>query len=287
MSDIPEHIRKQFEEAQAAYLHAQRMADARVEPERSKYEVMSEWVRWWWMYFKENTHYQAYCRARRVGDTFTCAQLEATFMKIAELYEDWGDIDQINKYGMGNWAWKAWFDDHRDLFLEREPEVTLVTPPISQIAVGNLLVQIPKGLTKQAILQLLVNFVEQTYPVAEAGVSFPPPKYQLYSPKGKLDKSTLGAVSKAYWVNDSVNPSYREPRSLAETALHIIDNEADFGFDRKKWKLGEIDRYRPRDNTFPMTALDPFRTQVIRLKKHYAAYVENTIHGVFPKKEME
>lgn len=282
MPEIPDHIRKQFEEAQAAYLRAQRMAEAHVEPERSKYETVSEWVRWWWLYLKENEHFTAYCRARREGDTTTCSKLERDYTKIAELYDDWHDIDVIDKYGMSKSAWKTWFDDHRDLFLEREPEVRLVSLPNVQSVAGHLLVQIPQGLTKDEVLELVAKFVDQSYDTTTPRVAIPPPKYSLYAPKGRLDKSTFQAVSKAYWLNCALDTYHGGTRSLSEVALYIIDNETDMGFD---WKLVDIDHGRRRNGSFTMAALDQFKPQVIRYKKHYAAYVANTIDGIFPKKE--
>ena len=65
---------------------------SRTHPEFSIDDTASDWLWWWYRYFKENGDYKAYCEARRDGDSEICSDLEGRFDRIAELYKDWGDI---------------------------------------------------------------------------------------------------------------------------------------------------------------------------------------------------
>ncbi|ONA10950.1 hypothetical protein AQ875_21475 [Burkholderia pseudomallei] len=242
-------------------------------------DTASDWLWWWYRYFRENGDYRAYCEARRVGDGETCSDLEGQFERIAELYEDWGDIHKGRPMHKNESAWRLWLYEHRHLFLTEVPPIrTLVT--LAEVPCSGVAIQIPVTVSKDELLQLLTEFVEQGC-VDLRNTSTP--KYQLYAPQGRIDQSTFHSVKKAFYVHTASQHHIEHPATNAGTALEImaLELKTQLGFN---WELDPDQQDRLRSGTLSMIELESVKKQVARYKAQFDAYVANTIYGVFPKK---
>jgi hypothetical protein len=252
---------------------------SRTHPEFSINDTASDWLWWWYRYFKENGDYKAYCEARRDDDRATCSELESSFERIAELYEDWGDIHDGKRLYKNESSWRDWLYERRHLFLIEVPPIrTLVT--LSEVPRNGIAIQIPNTVSNDELLQLLTEFIERDY--AELR-NTSKPKYQLYAPEGRIDQSTFQSVKKAFYVNAAAQQHVWFPASNAGTALEVmmLELKSQLGFN---WELEPDQEERLQNGTLSMLELDSFKKLVARYKAQFDAYVANTIHGVFPKK---
>ncbi|OHU97803.1 hypothetical protein BLA34_22015 [Ralstonia solanacearum] len=243
-------------------------------------KTASDWLWWWYRYLRENHDYEAYCTARRTSDTEQRARLEAQFERVAEVYSDWGDIHDLKPMHRNEAGWQRWLYEKRRLFFVEVPPVKAIDLPAAMIDNGGIAIQIPATVSKDELLRLLGEFVEQNFAtLADAGT----PKYQLYAPQGRIDQSTLQSVKKAFYVNAASQQHVLFPTSNAGTALEImaLELKTELGFD---WELDPDQEERLQKGTLSMLELESVKKQVARYKAQYDAYVSNTIHGVFPKK---
>jgi hypothetical protein len=241
----------------------------------------SVWIWWWYAYFKENKDYQAYCEARRMDDDTSCEELENRFERISDLYSDWGDIHAIRPMHRNENGWKKWLYNHRHMFFVDVPAVKHVKSPV-EIDKGSIAVQIPAALSKEEVLRLLEEFVDQSYKESD---TVPEPKYQLHAPEGRIDQSTFQSVKKAMYIQRMAAYPKRRQHNNAEVALEVMSLElkSRLGF---KWKLAPDQEERLKAGSLSMLELDSDKRQVGRFKANYAAYVANTIHGIFPKNKI-
>ncbi|WP_423379870.1 hypothetical protein [Burkholderia sp. LMG 32019] len=254
-------------------------ADGRTKPDFTINDTASDWLWWWHRYFKENADYKAYCEARRDEDRETCAELESRFERIAELYEDWGDIHTGKRLHKNESSWREWLYERRHLFFVEVPTVKMLSA-LADVEHGAIAIQIPATVSKEALLQALTEFVERDY--VDLRVA-PRPKYELYAPGGRIDQSTFQTVKKSFYVHTAAQQHVWFPPSNAGTALEVmaLELKSQLGFN---WELEPDQEERLRNGTLSMLELEAFKRQVGRYKAQFDAYVANTIHGLFPKK---
>lgn len=255
-------------------------SDGRTSDNFSIDDTASNWLWWWFRYFKENTDYKAYCTARRIGDRTAYALLEGQFERISELYSDWGDIHDLTSMHKNEMNWRVWLYERRHLFFVDVPPVKLLTLPITEMDTGSIALQIPNVVTKDEVLLLLTEFIDKRYSESEFVEE---PKYQLYAPEGRIDQSTFQSIKKAFYVHTASEHHTKYPTSHAGTALEImaLELKEQLGF---AWELDDDQIDRLENGTLSMMELESVKRQVGRYKANYAAYVANTIHGIFPKK---
>jgi hypothetical protein len=280
-----------FDELNSMSMAKYKRAD--VSPASQRISTVSseaQWIWWWFRYFHENPDYKAYCIARRTGDDTARAGLEAEFSRIADLYADWGDIHALKPMGRAQPEWRSWLHEHFYLFFPVKPEISQVSSPTDEIEAQHMLVQIPLALPRHEVVRLFTEFVARHYAPSPARQLLPE-KYPLYAPRGKIDSSTFDAVRKAYYVEFASEVWYQnapyQKLKHAETALKIMDiaGKEELGF--KTWdEDGELIR-RHHENKLSKADLDSYKKMVKRYKDDYAGYVANTIHGIFPKKEID
>ncbi|WP_157692242.1 hypothetical protein [Burkholderia pseudomallei] len=84
----------------------------------SEAEIYERLLHRWLSFFQQNAYFKAYCRAKRSGDADAreCHDLEARYPRIAELYEDWGDIHALPTILEKSDAWNEWLASKRHLF---------------------------------------------------------------------------------------------------------------------------------------------------------------------------
>lgn len=259
--------------------HLSESTNGQTKPDFTINDTASDWLWWWYRYFKENADYKAYCDARRDDDAAICSMLESRFERIAELYEDWGDIHHGKRLYKNESSWPEWLFDRRHLFFTSEPAVKTLSRT-ADVEHGAIAIQIPTTASKSDLLRAITEFIEQNY--ADLRTT-PKPKYELYAPAGRIDQSTFLTVKKSFYVHAAARQHVWFPDSNAGTALEVmaLELKSQLGFD---WELEPDQEERLRNGTLSMLELDSFKKQVARYKAQFDAYVANTIHGVFPKK---
>jgi hypothetical protein len=243
-------------------------------------EGASNWLWWWYRYFKENTDYEAYCVARYDDDCSMALDLEKRFPRIAELYSDWGDIHRIRPMHKNEMLWKMWLYERRHLFFVDVPSIRPLALPITEIENGCIAIQIPSAATKDEVLQLFTKFIDSHYTELQTAHE---PKYQLYAPEGRIDQSTFQTVKKAFYVQTVSEHHEQFPTSNAGTALEVmaLELKTQLGFS---WELEDQQKIDLENGTLSMIDLDSVKRQIARYKSNFSAYVANTIEGVFPRK---
>ncbi|WP_155628903.1 hypothetical protein [Burkholderia stagnalis] len=81
-------------------------------------EIYERLLHRWLTFFRQNAAYEAYCLAKRSGDAGAteCHDLEASYPRIAKLYEHWGDIHALPTIPENSDAWSEWLASKRHLF---------------------------------------------------------------------------------------------------------------------------------------------------------------------------
>jgi hypothetical protein len=240
----------------------------------------SNWLWWWYRYFKENTDYEAYCVARRDDDGAMALDLEERFPRVAELYTDWGDIHRTKPMHKNEMPWKMWLYERRHLFFTDLPSIKPLTLPVTEIENGSIALQIPGAATKDEVLLLFTKFIDDHYSALQVTHV---PKYQLFAPEGRIDQSTFQAVKKAFYVQTVSEHHEQFARTNAGTALEVmaLELKTQLGFS---WELEQEQQDDLENGTLSMIELDSVKRQVARYKSNFSAYVANTIEGVFPRK---
>ena len=88
--------------------------------------MTEEWVSFWYQCLSQNIDYSTYCTARSEGDTAKCAEYEARFDRIADIYQDFGELDGWGDTTIQSSGWKEWFEPRRHLFIA---SATVITDP--------------------------------------------------------------------------------------------------------------------------------------------------------------
>ncbi|MHA6847042.1 hypothetical protein [Ralstonia syzygii] len=225
--------------------------------------------------------FEAYCNAKRTGDADTCATLEQEHPRIAELYEDWGDIHALPSVHDSETVLE-WYGPRQHLFAP--PEATVVDPIEWLTARSNTtLVAVPNGLTREQLLEVLDDFVSEHPEMLGNG-----PKYQVMSIKGERPAATLKRLYQARPVFLALSGLFAGKRDLikglpAKVATTILKSEGPnrrLGFN---WFVhGEVNKRLLEHDNLPSEELKGYAKTIDNLDKFYRACVDSTIRGIFP-----
>jgi hypothetical protein len=251
--------------------------------------VIEKWVSGWLYCLQHNVDYKAYCDAKTTQDDTLCKELEGKFPKIAELYDDWGQIHGMDPSSLSA-DFNPWYGPRRHLF-SNQSEVKWIPEPSSYtVQEGHLLLDVPLDAIKAETMDKLKRFIDDAYlnrtgraeestdlTERQAYQPLPGPKYPLY---GELMKSSIGKLLKTIYVNDLVIawPS-TEPLTNANIVRRAIkDTNNPFG-----WKMLQKEHDAIANGTFHKLPID--RNDLTAVKRHlvdFRSLVRNTIHGRFP-----
>ncbi|AMP70781.1 hypothetical protein PP715_13995 [Ralstonia solanacearum] len=236
--------------------------------------LIVEWLKCFWL----NPDFEAYCEAKRTGDARTCAALEATHTRIAELYEDWGDIHALPSVH-DNETVLNWYGAKQHLFTL--PEAT-VADPLDWLAEsdGTTLVAIPNGLRKEQLLQVLADFVSNHPELLGDG-----PKYEVTPIRGERPVDTLKRLHRAYPVYlmltvGKLGAVKSAPAKAAKSILRTQVANRLFGFN---WFVhGDVNKKLLEQDKLPADEVKGYTRTIYDLDKFYQASIDGTIRGVFP-----
>lgn len=254
----------------------------------------------WLKCFQQNSDFRTYCEVKRNGDAETCALLEKTHARIAELYDDWGDIHVLPPM-TENSAWADWIESKQHLFMLRD--VSFVNPVDRSVSPdGTMLIElddllfeqddttlvaIPNGLTKDHLRHLFDEFVSRRPEILGDG-----PKYEVKSVKGKRLGETLKLIQRAYMVymmltvirqkisdtNPNAKPAFTT--KAVEAILRTPEGNRLFGFN---WSVnGELNRKLFEQGKRSPDEVKDYARTLNNLNKFYQACINNTIFGIFP-----
>ncbi|MGA3706676.1 hypothetical protein ACI2TA_25730 [Ralstonia nicotianae] len=225
--------------------------------------------------------FEAYCVAKRTDDADACAALEAEHPRIAELYEDWGDVHALPSVDDSETV-LGWYGPRQHLFAVPEAEVV---DPIEWVTErsNTTLVAIPNGLTREQLLQVLGNFVSDHPEILGNG-----PKYEVMPIKGERPAATLKRLHQARPVFFALSGLFAGKRDLvkglpAKVATTILKSEGPnrrLGFN---WFVhGDVNKRLLEQDKLPSEELKSYTKTIDNLDKFYRACIDNTIRGIFP-----
>jgi hypothetical protein len=238
------------------------------------------WVFLWYEHLKLNSDYRRYCKAVELGKRKTIAELESKYVKIAEIYRDWGDL----YIGGGKRKEKAqfvnWFKSHRHLFYAKKPgSVKVITGEI--VAGNHTLISIPSVLdaddATEQITELLQKLQKQGKHL-RAGA-----KYSIYK-SGVLDSTQVVALYKGLSVTllaRMIAAGSTKVKNNTDIIKHIILAKDKYW----SWEFSDEDIERLKNGKMKAIELQDHKRQVARYKKYAETTIANTLTGVFPVKD--
>lgn len=226
-----------------------------------------------------------------MGDAVTCALFEAKFERIADLYADWGNIQNIVFRGPSE-TFKLWREERKKLFLQLDFVRWIEEPTAYAHRAGYLLIEVPLFDKKTDTLTQLEQHIDMVYAGRKRSVekspkasvrliygTLPQPKYTLY---GDFNKATQGTIKKAIYVamHQRIRKEGR-PLSQADTVIAILqDPKNPFG---EKWKMTASEQDAYAKGTLKKTVVYAAKMKQIKFyRDEFDALVKNTIHGRFP-----
>ena len=247
-----------------------------------KGEIMTtmteEWVSFWYQCLAKNMDYWSYSIARREDDVKKCMQFESKFELIADLYQDFGELEDWPKPRMNSQQWKDWFEPRKHLFLS----VATVSRPAGYVLrPDRLLLEVQLQEDSVATMKLVGEFVKDYYERFKP-LPAPSPKYSLLqkidgktAPTHKVVKKACASVVRSYRYDLDTYEELLHVDAVAAFARHEIDN---FGWnlDREaRTELAKTGRLSPQ-------RLESIKTMLNRSRREFVAFSKNTIRGRFP-----
>lgn len=242
--------------------------------------LMHEWKKC----FQQNADFKAYCDAKRSGDAKTHSALEEKHARIAELYDDWGDIhatpsEADQDLGLG------WLHTQGSLFSFPEVEKSGVLRwQRLQKADNAILVKIPKGLRKDQLLDVIADFVEENPDVLGDG-----PKYEISYLKGKQPEETLKYVRRAsiahLYLTDKKSAG-GSTKDHAETVIRAIVSDPEVrSMLGLNWRIhGELNQQLFEQDKRSADEIKNYTRTLTNLNNFYADCIDGAIRGTFPSK---
>lgn len=240
--------------------------------------MSEEWIWLWFRCLRLNKPYQQYCELRCDGSSSEQAELEKQYPKIAEVYEDFGDIHTFKVLGANNYDnWLTWLDKHRHLFvLNTELETSLIKEPIGELSVDYLYIRVPVDQQREDAVAAVSTIIKDYQETRKA-------KYQLsHNKPGPKALSTLRRQLTVWHKRHPVDGSPVTNEALVElivTGKVGRDNEWAWNPRKRgsktdwKWSKEYIDEH---GNTYNL---------IRELQRYDAAakqIIANTVRGVFP-----
>jgi len=252
------------------------------------------WARWWFRHLKRNEHYNAYCVAVTAKDTTVINQLEKQYIFIKQIFNDWGDIYQVNHKDTKNKVFRKWYEQHKHLFEEVDRDIHVISTA-NDITSNTLNIALPIYWNKTRTLRQVRDYVEHAYKKQIDTIHRDNPPYNLARTNGRLSNQLKQAVEKssnAYKASLMVH-SDGTKLTAAEQVLKICEREEDgisntniWGWHLTKNDLIEIKMAKDLFDT--TTALNTILEDKIRALRRYRKMnkeiVENTLqYNTFPK----
>lgn len=242
--------------------------------ELSSEEIREKLVWHWLTLFRRNPDFELFCEAQRKQDFAACTELEGKFERVAELYDDWGDIHMLPTMHEGSDEWRSWYAGKRHLFFPAPIE--LLVTPVKDIGTESILAAIPTGIRKNQLLDLFDQFVDANPEILGSG-----PKYPIRVVKGESPRETLLRLEKADLVNDLLAGDNLFKYSHAEIAALVLKVPAlqKSGFH---WYPNQGQKDRIENGSFELSEVNSQKRTVVNLGKFYTACVASTVRGIFP-----
>ena len=216
--------------------------------------MTAAWAKLWLFFFLLNEDYERYCLAIRKKDSKTAISLEKQFPKIAELYEDWGDIHQM--------LLRDWWPTHEHLFITNAREVKEV-PSKHNGSTTSMYLEIPLDMPVSKVTQQAAALIRKRY--RESQIQRPSAKYTL----------ALKQTSFNSWVGYmKILDVWKRVLTGQHTNISLaMELAEDKGWD-----------WDPTDDSF-LVNIDDRAGQVKRYKREAKSIIANTINGKFPVKK--
>jgi len=241
--------------------------------------VDEEWIWIWFRCLRLNKPYKQYCEIRRDSSTSKeQTKLQKQYPKIAEVYEDFGDIHAFKVLGANNYDnWLAWLDTHRHLFLvSTKLETALIEGPIAKLSEDYLYIKVPVDQQLEAAIAGVSKLLSENPKNRKA-------KYQLsHNKPGKKALSTLRRQLTVWHKRHPVEGNPITHQQLVELITSgKVGRDDEWAWNPQKvgskidwkWSKEYVDEH---GNTASLIR------EVQRYDSAAKQIIANTVHGVFP-----
>lgn len=241
-------------------------------------EMTEEWVSFWYQCLAQNIDYSLYCTANTKGDAAKCKAYESRFDRIAEIYQDFGELDGWHDDGLFGRRWQEWFEPRRHLFMA---SAAVITDPSSFVCrAGHLLLDIPLQADAASTTKLVGKLMTDYYASHEV-LAPTPPKYTLHLKNGRpahgFEQVRQACLSAARSYR--YDPVTFEERRHVDAIADFIHNE----IDNMGWTLDHMGRKElAQTGKLSEQRLDSFKAMLNRCRRDFKAFSRNTIRGRFP-----
>lgn len=185
-------------------------------------EIQTQLIWRWFLMLRNNPIFEKYCDARRTkGKSNNAAELDASYPRLREVYDDWGDIYAIEDFGEDSAEWRQWLNIRRNLFgLYRVEEVTASD---GTVPVGSVSLNFPTDLSSKQFQDMLKDYLKEHGGLIGNGT----PKYKLRTTTRKSQMRILDILDRVeVWRDieldcetlpegDSFKDKYKRIASLA------------------------------------------------------------------------
>lgn len=210
--------------------------------------MTAAWAKLWLFFFLLNEDYEKYCLAIRKKDNKTARLHEKRFPKIAELYEDWGDIHRMKLCD--------WWPSHKHLFIATTSEVREITSK-HKIENTSMYLEIPLDMSVSKATEAALEIIRTRFK-----------KDSTKPNKGKYSLA-LKTISFRSWGSLMTR---LKALKLAKTGTHTNTSLVyQLNEDLNVWDSDYVDFQHQI-------------TSVKRFKRDAKNIIANTIHGKFPVK---
>lgn len=250
--------------------------------------MTEEWVSLWYQCLSANMDYAFYCTARTENNEEESKEYEDKFEHIANIYRDFGELDQWPETGIDSDDWREWFEPRRHLFMSEVKSVMSASD--YQQAQGHILLDISISHDRAKTDECISKFLDAYYDKQVIN-SAPEPIYALHlNGKGKVAcglkrvKNACIVQAQCYFIpkDDNYpdwNLTYRD--TLAEFLTDKLE-QLDWVFDTKAKTNTEAITQFKATGKLTDAHFEKFKRQVNRSRVDFKAFAGNVLHNRFP-----
>ena len=185
-----------------------------------------QWAYWWFLCLFNNKDYKAYSKAKRTSDTEAIALLEGKHSKIAQIYKDWGDLNDVLLNDIAKNGLQAWYDRNASMFEEQKHPITEIANE-ADISSTNLNLAISLNSNEGKTIKQVTAYIRKQYK-AKRQLDNRNPPYKLYAPTNRITKSTYKVVARAtdtYMLSNPLNPATKKLTAVEQVVYILNQNE--------------------------------------------------------------
>jgi hypothetical protein len=235
--------------------------------------MTEEWASLWYQCLSQNIDYSLYCRARAEDNTAKCDAFETRFQGVAELYDDFGELDGWPDPGLKSKQWQEWFKPRQQLFMLTASIVdsSAATGPFE----SHLRIDVPLLRDASSTTKLVGQLIADHY-AQHMVLPMPEPKYSLHKKNGRLAhglqqvRQSCVSAARSYRYDAETFAELPHARAVTEFVRNEIDTMG--------WSLDPAARKQLNElGTLSEQRMESFKAMLNRCRRDFKAFARNTM----------